>query len=364
MAYSIDEIEQLKPMSYWAFPPNSSAAQKKKLAEAFKKGYILTLKRDGALYKAVLKEEEDLLQSRTTSRVTGSFVEKQDRVPQIMEELSIFPKNTVFMGEICFPLEYGATTSSDVVGIMGCNPAKAISRQAETPLNFYIFDVLMYGGESWYDKPYKKRMEKLESIKSLAANTQRIEFATPIYENLEETVQNYLDNGWEGGVLMKADAPYSFEKRPAWTSIKIKQSTDTIDLVVMETTPPNKDYTGKYPRSHTYWENDITGELVEGNYYMKPGHTPVSVNYFRGLVGGLKLGAFYGDNLIEVCRIANLTDDLRAQIDENPKIFLGKVVEVSAMMIDVEKKSLRHPKLLKIREDKNPEECLYTEIFR
>jgi hypothetical protein len=40
------------------------------------------------------------------------------------------------------------------------------------------------------------------------------------------------------------------------------------------------------------------------------------------------------------------------------------VVEVGAMMIDVEKKSLRHPKLLKLRPDKNAEECLYTDIFR
>ena len=31
---------------------------------------------------------------------------------------------------------------------------------------------------------------------------------------------------------------------------------------------------------------------------------------------------------------------------------------------DVEKKSLRHPKLIKIRQDKDAKDCLYTEIFR
>lgn len=364
MAYSIEEIKDLKPMSYWAFPGGSSANQKKRLADAFKKNYILTLKRDGALYRAIIEEDGMLLQSRTISRTTGEFVEKQDRVPAIMEALKVFPKGTVLMGEICFPLEFGNTISSDVVGIMGCNADKAIARQELTPVNFYIFDVLMYGGEPWYDKPYKKRIEKVQEMAKLAVGKERLEFAKPIYEDLEMTVQNYLSNGWEGGVLMKADAAYDFGKRPAWTSIKIKQSTDTIDLVVMETTPPNKEYTGKYPASHQYWENQKTGELVEGNFYAHGGYTAVSVNYFRKLPGGLKLGAYYGKNLIEVCRIANLTDELRNILDTDPSVIIGKVVEVSAMMVDIEKKSLRHPKLVKIREDKNPEECKYSEIFR
>lgn len=364
MGYDIETIKGLKPMSYWAFPTGSSANQKKRLADAFKKNYILTLKRDGALYRAVIGEDEMLLQSRTVSRTTGEFVEKQDRVPEIMKALEAFPKNTVLMGEICFPLSFGNTISSDVVGIMGCNAPKAIARQELTPVNFYIFDVLMYDGEVWYDKPYKRRIEKVQEIAKLVEGNERIEFAKPIYEDLEMTVQNYLSNGWEGGVLMKSDAAYDFGKRPAWTSIKIKQSTDTIDLVVMETTLPNKEYTGKYPASHQYWENQKTGELVEGNYYAHGGYTAVSVNYFRKLVGGLKLGAYYGENLIEVCRIANLTDELRAIIDEDPSSVIGKVVEVSAMMIDIEKKSLRHPKLIKIREDKNPDECKYSEIFR
>lgn len=363
MAYSIEDIKNLKPMSYWSFS-GTSAAQKKKFAAAFEKDYALTLKRDGALYRAILDKDEDLLQSRTVSRTTGEFVEKQDRVPAIMEALQIFPKGTVLMGEICFPMELGNTISSDVVTIMGCLPEKAIARQEMTPLNYYIFDILMYDGEPFYDKPYKVRIEKLSQIAALARGVERLEFAQPVFENIDETLQNYLANGWEGGVLMKLSESYHFEKRPAWTSIKVKQSTDTIDLVIMGTTPATKEYTGKYPKTHQYWENFKTGELVEGNYYTKGGFIPVSSTYFYGLPGGLKLGAYYGDELVEVCRIANLTDSLREQLDQNVDNFIGKVAEVSAMMIDVEKKSLRHPKLEKIREDKNPEECLYSEIFR
>lgn len=362
MGYSAEDISKLKPMSYWPFK-GTSTAQKKKFADAFNSGYVLTLKRDGALYRAVLGEE-DLLQSRTISKTTGEYVEKQDRVPTIMEALSVFPKNTVLVGEICFPLDFGNTISSDVITIMGCKADKAIARQEQTPLNFYIFDVLIYDGEEFWNKPYSQRIKKMKEISKLAKNEPRLEFAQPVETDIEKTLQNYLDNGWEGGMLMKSNMPYAFEKRPAWTSIKVKQSTDTIDLVVMGTTPANKEYTGKYPASHQYWENIKTGEIVEGSYHTNGGYIPISKHYFNGMVGGLQLGAFYGDNLIEVCKTANLTDELRESITSSPEDFIGKVVEVSAMMVDIEKKSLRHPKLEKFREDKNAEECLYTEIFK
>lgn len=163
---------------------------------------------------------------------------------------------------------------------------------------------------------------------------------------------------------MKANMPYAFEKRPAWTSIKVKQATDTIDLVIMGTTPANKDYTGKYHASHQFWENVKTGELVEGTYYGDGGYTPVAKHYFKGMIGGLQLGAYYGDNLIEVSKVANLTDDIREAVTADPESYIGRVVEVSAMMIDVEKKSLRHPILEQFREDKDATDCLYSDIFQ
>lgn len=362
--YTIEEIKDLKPMSYWAFPPNSSPTQKAKFAKAMKTGYALTLKRDGALYRAVIEESGVTLQSRTVSRTTGVFVEKQDRVPAITKALSKLPAGTVLMGEVCFPLSMGSLISSDVVSIMGCLAPKAIQRQEATPLNYYIFDVLMYDGEPFHNKPYKIRIEKLKEIERLLIKEERLEVAQPIFKDIEQTIENYLDNGWEGGVLMKLDEPYFFEKRPAWKSIKVKQTSDTVDLVITGTTPPIKGYTGKYPVSHQYWENVKTGDLVEGNYYADGGYVPVSVNYFKGLVGGLQLSAYYNGKLIEVARVSNLTDDIREEVTENPNDYIGMAVEVGAMMIDVEKKSLRHPKLLKLRPDKNAEECLYSDIFR
>lgn len=361
--FSFDEIKEMKPMSYWAFK-GTSANLKAKFAKAMETGYILTLKRDGALYRAMIGKDETLLQSRTISKKTGEFVNKADNVPEIIEQLNAsLPKDTILMGEICYPIEMGNTISSDVVSIMGCLPAKAIERQKITPLNYYIFDVLMWNGEPTYQLPYLRRLDYLAKVRALIKDKTRLETAEPISDNIEKTVENYLENGWEGGVLMKKDEPYVFEKRPAWTSIKVKQSADTIDLVIMGTTPPVKAYTGKYPASHLYWEKTSTGELLEGSYYNQPGYMAVSSNYFEKKIGGLSLGAYYNDRLIEVSKVANLTDEMRDNLTENFEAWKGTVVEVSCMMIDPKRKSLRHPKIIRFREDKNPEECLYNDIF-
>lgn len=359
------EIKKLAPMKYWALSSTASASQKNKLLRAFQEGYILTLKRDGLLYRGIVGEDGEVtLQSRTVSAKTKEFVEKQDRVPLIVSSLKRLPKGTVVMGEICFPIGYEGSTSSDVVSIMGCNAEKAIDRQKSTPLVFYLFDILMYNGEDYSKKPYKKRLEKLLSLNQVYQKDPSIEIVEPVYTEIEQTITNYLENGYEGGMLMKADEPYFFGKRPSWVSVKIKQSVEDIDLVIMGYSPATKDYTGKYPASHQYWENVRTGELVEGTFYGKAGYSAVSSTYFNRQPGGFILGAYYGEELIEVARVSNLTDDLLSRIEKDKSSFVGKVVEISAMMIDVNRKSVRHPKLVRVREDKNAEECQYLEIFK
>lgn len=361
----IKEFKDVEPMKYWSLAATASDAQKKKLEKAVRgNDYYATLKRDGAWYKFIKDEDELLLQSRTMSKVTGAYVEKQDNVPHIIEELNfILPDKTVVIGEIFSPVE--GSISSDVVSIMGCLPPKAIDRQKDIKMKYYIFDILMYNGMDIHDQPAEKRIGLIQKIKEgLPVDAEYIEFAEPIFDDLEEQVGQWLENGEEGGVLMHKQKPYKFGRSPAWHTIKFKQSlTEDLDLVIMGFTPPVREYTGKYPANWGYWENLKTGELVEGNYYTDGGYAPVAEYYFRGLIGGFELGAYYGDKLISVGKVANLTDDIRLKATNNPEDYMGKVVEVSAMSVDMERKSLRHAKLVQFRPDKTAEECLYSSIF-
>lgn len=359
----IQKYMDMEPMKYWSLPSKSSDNQKKKLAQLVRgQDYLALLKKDGAWYRFIKGEEgELLLQSRTISQKTGKYVEKQDNVPHIIEELNQLPENTVLIGEICFG--DSNTISSDVITIMGCLPAKAISRQKERKLRYYVFDILMFDSIELDKQPAWKRLDMLQKIKQ-DYNFNYIDFAEPVKSNLEEQIAVWLENGEEGAVLLKKDRPYTPGRSPAWNTIKFKQSLiDTLDLVIMGFTPPVEDYTGKYLQSWTYWQNVRTGEIVEGHYYKDAGYKAISEYFFKGLIGGFELGAYYGDKLVPVGKVANLTDEIRHKATSSPDDFLGTVVEVDAMSIDLERKSLRHAKLVKLRPDKNAKECLYEEIF-
>lgn len=366
MAITIHDFKENEPMKYWSLPGTASDNQKAKLQKAVRgSDYYATLKRDGAWYKFVHDGEDSVLQSRTISRKTGDYVEKQDNVPHVIEELKmVLPDKTVVLGEIF--LQKKGTISSDIVSIMGCLPAKALARQKEIKLHYYIFDVLMYDGIDVHEYSAEKRMGLVEKIRddANAKGLKYIEFAEAVYENLEDQIGAWLEAGEEGAVLMHKKKPYKFGRSPAWATIKFKQSlTEDLDLVVMGFTDPVRDYTGKYPITWQYWENLKTGELVEGNFYTNGGYQPVAEYYFRQLIGGFELGAYYGDKLVRVGQVANLTDGLREDATANPDKYIGTVVEVSAMSIDVERQSLRHAKLIKLRPDKDAKECDYSLIF-
>jgi len=363
---NIQNFKEMMPMKYWSLPAKASEGQKEKLKKAVRSdNYYAVLKKDGAWYRFIKGDGELLLQSRTISKKTDKYVEKQDNVPHIMADLNnLMPDNTVVIGEIYLP--NNTNISSDVISIMGCLPQKAQERQKEIKLHYYIFDILMYDGMDVHLQPATRRIELLQKI-SKNNKSEYIEFAHPVFENLEETISEWLAAGEEGAVLMQKDKGYVYGKSgrsAAWHTIKFKQTLmDNIDLVIVGLTPPVREYTGKYPQSWSYWENLKTGELVEGNYWTNGGYQPVSEYYFKGLIGGFELGAYYDDKLISVGKVANLTDELRINATTNPNDFIGQVVEVNAMSVDTQRQSLRHAKLVKMRPDKNAAECLYEEIF-
>lgn len=365
---TVEEIKNKEPMRYWSLSPKASENQKNKLKRLVResKDYYAVLKRDGAWYKFVKGEdgEPSLLQSRTVSKVTGDYVEKQDNVPHIVESLEeILPNNTIVLGEICYMDK--SRTSSDIVKIMGALPKKAIARQEKEKLHYYIFDILVYEGVEAHAMSAENRLKLLKKIeKQLTKKYEYIHFVEPVFDNIEEQLAKWLEEGYEGGVLMRKKDPYHFGKKPAWSTIKFKQSLeDNIDLVIMGVTPPRKEYTGKYPATHIYWERIRTGELVEGIYYGQAGYTPVTSHYFEGLIGGFQLGAYYNDKLIEVGKVSNLTDEVRYEATREESKYIGMVVEVQAMQIDYEKRSLRHAKLVNFRPDKPAKDCLYQDIF-
>ena len=79
----------------------------------------------------------------------------------------------------------------------------------------------------------------------------------------------------------------------------------------------------------------------------------------------MSLGCYKDGKLIEVGKLASgLTDEMREDMAEHPENYLNKVIQVSCMSVDPKEGTIRHPVWEMMREDKNPEDCVWEDIFK
>lgn len=364
--YPEAEDMMLPAMLIWKLP----AGKEDKLSEVCENGeYFLEEKIDGAFYQFVKTQNYSYLFGRTVSRKTGLLTEKGANVPHIMGALSSIPADTVIVGEIYVP----GGTSKDVVSIMGCLSEKAIARQKDNPIHFYLHDITFYNGEDVTALGAEDRYDLLHKLWDECGLAQYsfLRLAEKITENLEQTISDILARGGEGAVLKKKDAPYTPDKRPAWSTVKIKQM-DSIDLVCMGFCDPTKEYTGKEIETWPYWvkttDDPEFGEVEELSMsckYGEEGWQPVTKYYAFNQYSAIKIGAYDNNGtLVELGTVSSgLTDEMKQSMSENPVFYLGMVVSLDCMSIDKGSKTLRHPVFKAWRGDKNPEDCKIGEVF-
>lgn len=360
--YPEAEDMMLPAMLIWKLP----AGKEDKLSEVCENGeYFLEEKVDGAFYQFVKTQTYSYLFGRTVSRKTGLLTEKGANVPHIMGALSSIPADTAIVGEIYVP----GGASKDVTSIMGCLAEKAIARQKDNPIHFYLHDITFYNGEDVTALGAEDRYDLLHKLWDECGLAQYsfLRLAEKVTENLEQTISDILARGGEGAVLKKKDAPYTPDKRPAWSTIKIKQM-DSIDLICTGFCSPTKEYTGKEIETWPYWVK-TTGEVVEefsmSCKYGEEGWQPVTKYYAFNQYSAIKIGAYDNNGtLVELGTVSSgLTDEMKQSMSENPLFYLGMVVSLDCMSIDKGSKTLRHPVFKAWRDDKNPEDCKISEVF-
>lgn len=350
--------------------------------------YFAQLKKDGYWYMYEKTENYAYLFSRTTSAVTGTLAEKGANVPHIMKILNRFPAGTIIIGEIYYP----GKRSKDVTPIMGSLPEKAIERQNGEYgfLHYYIHDMIRYAGKDLTSYGASIRYDLLKRAYEKLLNQEQSEFielAERVDENIQEFVAGALEAGEEGAVLKKKTAPYTPGKRPAWDTIKIKK-TDTCDAICIGFSNPTKyyngkldlgtNYSGKDAESWPYWiiehydmQNRILDErtvsigateCVRGVDYRT---VPVTKAYYHGWKTSMEVGAYdENDNVVSIGSVSSgLTEKIQEIAGCNPEIFVGHVVKLAGMEKDREAKTLRHFYFKGFHEDKNPKDCKLNEIF-
>ena len=368
------EAEELmiEPMLIWKLP----AGKESMLSEVCSNGeYFLEEKIDGAFYQFVKTENHCYLFGRTVSKLSGILTEKSDNVPHLKEALNCLPAGTILIGEIYVP----GGTSKDTVSIMGCLPTLAIKRQKDAPIHYYVHDIIAYDSVNLINSPADLRYKILAAVwkKHNLNQYSFLRLATRVDEDMEAEISRILKSGGEGVVLKKKDYPYSPGKRPAWSTIKVKQM-DSIDLICTGFCDATKEYTGKELETWEYWEqrgeqnqdDEYTWLLSEGQYYEDYIHNPhiyrpVTKPYFLGWKTAIRIGA-YNDKgeLIDLGTVSSgLTDDNKREMTEHPKLWLDKVVALDCMQVDKKEHTLRHPVFKCKRDDKDAKDCVISEIF-
>ena len=375
--YDFGEMEAMK---YWAPPASWSDQKKKDHAHncIFGGDWLGAEKKDGYFTKLIKDEDGNIILYSRSRGVNGKFADKHEWVPHLNPFFGALPNGTCLLGELYFP---SAPGSRNVTTIMGCLKEKAIDRQNKgEKLHFYGFDCLAVGGQSVFSMPASHRFGLLQSINQSLPDDEYVSFA--VYKtgkDLWSMLQEILARGDEGIVITHEDGKYEPGKRPSKTTLKIKKELkQTIDCFFTGVgSAPTREYTGKEIETWQYWEDVITGEKKQGDFYKDyyAGATiePITKGYYNGWCGSLQIGVFR-ERTGSQCKIrgtvyenmevfpigwlSGLPDEMKA----NPEKVAFLPMEVTAMEYDSSNHTLRHGKMVGWRKDLTLTDCSLQKI--
>ena len=352
--YNFKEMEAMK---YYSHPKSYKGDPKEEAKKRiFSEEWLGARKMDGAFAKFVKDEDGNMMLLSRSRNVTGEFPTNIDHVPHLFDFFNSLPNGTCLLGEIYFPSHEG---SNEVTKIMGCITDKAIERQKNDPLHYYIFDILAFDNVSFMPFRAEDRFNYINEIKN-KYNYKNIEFAN-YYKGLElwNMIQETLASGGEGGVIIHKDSKYQPGKRSTKVSLKIKKELqDTIDCFFTGCiSSPARDYTGKDIENWKYWENVRTGKLINApmfnEYYKGEPYEPVTKSYYMGMAGSLEIGVYHNNKIKPIGYLSGLSEEIKMNYDK----YKMRVIEVTAMQL-TDDKMLRHPKFIRFRDHKQPQDCL------
>ena len=347
--YKIEDFAMLTPMRYYSNDDESNQ-KRKDMIENKDKQYIATKKNDGDWAMLIhYSKGNNLIRSRSISKVTGVYGDYTAKVPHIVEEMDAYwPDNTVVLAELCW--DQDGTNANTVGTILRCLPAKAVERQKENKLKAVVFDLLMVDGEDLTGMGYYFRLEEV-----LLMPRGQYTYPTDVYtDDFAEAADRIIAGGGEGVVIQRKDYTYNPGNRTAWKTLKLKQQLPEMELKVVGVLEPKMNYEGDCPDTWGYWYQDISYTDDEGVWHgpnSQMGNFPVTKPYFYGWKNGITVELPDGTTT-DVA--SGLTDDDRAWLATKAAakmIAAGELYAVVKAMSFNDKGRLRHPSLVRLRND-------------
>ncbi|MEM5882682.1 MAG: ATP-dependent DNA ligase [Candidatus Aenigmatarchaeota archaeon] len=306
----------------------------KEVLDEFKK-IAAEYKYDGARVQVHKEGDKVWLFTRREEEVTKQF---PDLVEYLREALK--PKECIVEGEaLAVNPKTGMPLPFQVLSQRIHRKYDIEKMVKEIPVQIYLFDIVYLEGKQLFDKSFKERRKILEKIVKIIPG--KVELAKQIItsdlKEAEEFYQEALNAKQEGLMLKVLDSSYVFG-RHVGTMYKIKPVMETLDLVIVGATY-GEGLRAKWLSSYVLACRDPdTGEFLTCGMM----GTGLTEEQFQLMTDTLK------DLIVE---------EKGREVRIRPKI----VVEVAFQEIQKSPNyssgyALRFPRLVRIREDKGPEE--------
>lgn len=247
------------------------------------------------------------------------------------------------------------TNLAATTALLSLNKEDSLSIQKDNgiQLEFHCFQVLELNGQKFNDMVYHRMKQVLEvlvgHVKGAGLNVVHVPTTT---KDKKAFYDSQIAAGGEGIVLKRADATYqNSESRYHRMWIKVKRLAST-----------------------TFQEaglGDSIDAFVIGALQGNEG------TGFQELVGALRMGVYLKMNdgtekVHEIANCPNIELVLRKEltvVDANGKYvglrpdYVNTVWEIDGQWISAREHRLVHPRLVRTRTDKSPEQCIFTEAL-
>lgn len=415
--YENDGLRAIEPMS-------AKEAPLDKIGSLFlDSDYYVDEKLDGVRATMHLKDGNIRIFSRRVSVKTNWYSENTDRLPQF-ETIEIGDLGyTILDGELIIP-DFSFKEVSGTLNCLPEEAIERQYFDYGFAV-FKAFDILEFDGKDIKDLPLGSRREILDELvtdidspwlnhipfynglipivitselkKSLEKSREKESTYRDLYNDIKNSnnitqdftllvnrqtyYQYIIFTGGEGVMLKHKEGIYEHKRSRHYQKVKKVLSRD---VIVTGFTSPTKEYTGKFPKdTWHYWydpvKNEKVSSLLSAKGLLEEGLEPVTKNWFDSKVGNIQYGVLTPSQTnnkmdlglvtidskpyttVKCGECGGLTDEERGYFTSNRDQMVGTVIEVQCNEVFKETGKLRHPRFIRMREDKSPFDCKWED---
>src|SRR5882762_6949857 len=296
-----------------------------------KAGWVFELKLDGYRLRAAREDGAAKLVSRKGHDMTAAF-------PEIARAVAALPyEGLILDGEIVVLDDAGHPSFNRLQNRARLSGLPLIKRAAvETPATFYVFDLLAFEGYDVRPLPLIKRKGILAKLLPRAG---ALRYSDHFETKGEELYEHVVQLGLEGIMAKKADSAYRGGRSPNWLKIRADR---TGDFVVVGCSKP-KGSRGGFGALHL-------GGYVDGKLtYLGRAGSGFDAKLLREMSAQLEAS------------VRPTTPCEAGPVPEGPDhVWVEPTIVVEVRYKEVTPDGLlRQPVFLRVRDDKEPKECIF-----